>query len=157
MTVIELASIAVTPEAEREPLQRIPVEIDDRIPVEVDEIITSFAKTYAQMAELQRVLQRTYHRAEHALALARAIRRSRLGLAPAAFRPAEKPVRRRSSGALRRVTAHAESRGLPGPAAWSITRPCAPVIASTQSWPWLLAGVLPGGLSWPMSSFGLSR
>ena len=36
MTVIERASIAVTPEAEREPLQRIPVEIDERIPVEVD-------------------------------------------------------------------------------------------------------------------------
>ena len=54
-------------------------------------------------------------------------------------------MRRRSSGALRRVTAHAESCGLPGPAAWSISRPCAPVIASTQSWPWLLAWVLKGG------------
>jgi hypothetical protein len=39
--VIELASIAVTPEAERETLQRIPVEIDERIPVEVDTVITS--------------------------------------------------------------------------------------------------------------------
>ena len=68
----------MTPEAERETLQRIPVEIDERIPVEVDEIITSFAKTYAQMAELQRVLQRTHHRTEQALALARAIRRLRL-------------------------------------------------------------------------------
>jgi hypothetical protein len=73
----ELASIAVTPEAERETLQHIPVE--------VDEIITSFAKTYAQMAELQRVLQRTYHRAEHALALARAIRRLRLGTGARCF------------------------------------------------------------------------
>jgi hypothetical protein len=70
MTVIELASIAVTPEAEREPLQRIPVEVDT--------VITSFAETYAQLAELQRVLQRTCHRAEHALALARAIRSVRL-------------------------------------------------------------------------------
>jgi hypothetical protein len=50
MTVIELASIAVTPEAERETLQRIPVEIDERIPVEVDTVITSFAETYAQLA-----------------------------------------------------------------------------------------------------------
>jgi hypothetical protein len=70
MTVIELVSIAVTPEAEREPLQRIPVE--------VDEVITSFAETYAQMAELQRVLQRTCRRAEEGLVLARAIRRLRL-------------------------------------------------------------------------------
>jgi hypothetical protein len=76
--VIEPASIAVTPEAERETLQRIPVEIDERIPVEVDTVITSFAETYAQLAELQRVLQRTCHRAEHALALARAIRSVRL-------------------------------------------------------------------------------
>jgi hypothetical protein len=68
--VIELASIAVTPEAERETLQRIPVE--------VDEVITSFAETYAQMAELQRVLQRTCRRAEEGLVFARAIRRSRL-------------------------------------------------------------------------------
>jgi hypothetical protein len=68
--VIELASIAVSPEAEREPLQRIPVEVDT--------VITSFAETYAQMAELQRVLQRTCRRAEEGLVLARAIRRSRL-------------------------------------------------------------------------------
>jgi hypothetical protein len=68
----------VTPEADQEILQRIPVEIDERIPVEVDEAITSFAETYAQMAELQRVLQRTCQRAEHALVLAREIRRLRL-------------------------------------------------------------------------------
>ena len=68
----------MTPEADQETLQRIPVEIDERISVEVDEAITSFAETYAQMAELQRVLQRTCRRAEHALALARAIRSLRL-------------------------------------------------------------------------------
>ena len=78
MTVIERASIAVTPEAEREPLQRIPVEIDERIPVKVDTVIISFAETYAQLAELQRVLQRTCRRAEEGLVLARAIRRLRL-------------------------------------------------------------------------------
>jgi hypothetical protein len=76
--VIELASIAVTQEADQETLQRIPVEIDERIPVEVDTVITSFAETYAQMAELQRVLQRTCRRAEEGLVLARAIRRLRL-------------------------------------------------------------------------------
>ena len=43
--------------AERETLQRIPVEIDERIPVEVDTVITSFAETYVQLAELLRVLQ----------------------------------------------------------------------------------------------------
>jgi hypothetical protein len=85
MTVIELASIAVTPEADQETLQRVPVEIDERIPVEVDTVITSFAETYAQLAELQRVLQRTYRRAEHALALARAIRRLRLGTGARCF------------------------------------------------------------------------
>jgi hypothetical protein len=42
--VIELASIAVTPEAERETLQRIPVEIDERIPVEVDTVIISIRR-----------------------------------------------------------------------------------------------------------------
>jgi hypothetical protein len=77
MTVIERASIAVTPEAEREPLQRIPLEIDERIPVELDTVIISFAETYAQLAELQRVLQRTCRRAEEGLVLARAIRRLR--------------------------------------------------------------------------------
>jgi hypothetical protein len=76
--VIELASIAVTPEAERETLQRIPVEIDERIPVEVDEVITSFAETYAQMAELLRLLPRTLHRSEEDLARARGIRSVRL-------------------------------------------------------------------------------
>jgi hypothetical protein len=45
---------------------------------EVDEVIASFAQTYAQMAELQRVLQRTCRRAEDALALAQKIRRLRL-------------------------------------------------------------------------------
>ena len=49
-----------------------------RISDEVDEVIAMFAKTYAQMAELQRVLQRTCRRAEDALALAQKIRRSRL-------------------------------------------------------------------------------
>ena len=78
MTVIELASIAVTPEADQETLQRVPVEIDKRIPVEVETVITSFAETYAQLAELQRVLQRTCRRAEEGLVLARAIRRLRL-------------------------------------------------------------------------------
>ena len=57
MTVIELVSIAVTPEADQETLQRVPVEIDERIPVEVDTVITSFAETYVQLAELLRVLQ----------------------------------------------------------------------------------------------------
>jgi hypothetical protein len=78
MTSSNLQSIAVTAEAERETLQRIPVEIDERIPVEVDTVITSFAETHVQLAELQRVLQRTCHRAEQALVLACAIRRLRL-------------------------------------------------------------------------------
>ena len=68
--VVELASIAVTPESDQEMLQRVPAE--------VDEIITSFGKTYAYMAELQRVPQRTCRRAEDAVALARAIRSLRL-------------------------------------------------------------------------------
>jgi hypothetical protein len=70
MIIARIASIAVTTKADQETLLRIPVE--------VDEVITSFAETYAQLAELQRVLQRTCHRAEHALALARAIRGLRL-------------------------------------------------------------------------------
>jgi hypothetical protein len=78
MTSSNLQSIAVTPKAERETLQRIPVEIDERIPVEVDTVIISFAETYAQLAELQRVLQRTCRRAEEGLVLARVIRRLRL-------------------------------------------------------------------------------
>ena len=49
-----------------------------RISDEVDEVIAMFAETYAQMAELQRVLQRTCRRAEEGLVLARAIRRLRL-------------------------------------------------------------------------------
>jgi hypothetical protein len=61
---------AVTMEATPETLQPIPGD--------VEEVITSFAETYAQLAELQRVLQRTCRRAEDALALARAIRRLRL-------------------------------------------------------------------------------
>jgi hypothetical protein len=49
-----------------------------RIWDDVDEVITSFAETYAKVAELERVLQRTCRRAEDALALARAIRWLRL-------------------------------------------------------------------------------
>jgi hypothetical protein len=60
----------VTTDADEEKLQRMSDQ--------VDEVITSFAETYAQMAELQRVLQRTCQRAEHALVLAREIRRLRL-------------------------------------------------------------------------------
>jgi hypothetical protein len=60
----------VTTDAEQETLQRMSDELD--------EVITSFAKTYAQVAELQRVLQRTCGRSEEALALARGIRRLRL-------------------------------------------------------------------------------
>jgi phage shock protein A len=60
----------VTTEAEQETLHRMSDE--------VDEVIASFAQTYAQMAELQRVLQRTCRRAEDALALAQKIRRLRL-------------------------------------------------------------------------------
>ena len=60
----------MTEEAEKETLQRMSDELD--------EVITSFAETYAQMAELQRVLQRTCRRAEEGLVLARAIRRLRL-------------------------------------------------------------------------------
>ena len=57
----------MTEEAEKETLQRMSDELD--------EVITSFAETYAQMAEL---LQRTCRRAEEGLVLARAIRRLRL-------------------------------------------------------------------------------
>ena len=76
--VIELASIAVTQEADQETLQRIPVEIDERIPVEVDTVITSFAETYAQMAELLRLLPRTLRCAEEDLVRARKSRSVRL-------------------------------------------------------------------------------
>jgi wobble nucleotide-excising tRNase len=60
----------VTTEAEQETLHHMSDE--------VDEVIAMFAETYAQMAELQRVLQRTCRRAEDALALAQKIRRLRL-------------------------------------------------------------------------------
>ena len=51
---------------------------------ELDEIIAMFAGTYAQTAELRRVLERTCRRAEAALALARKIRglRAALGARP---------------------------------------------------------------------------
>jgi phage shock protein A len=65
-----LASIAVTMDLDQEKLQRVPGQ--------VNEVIASFAETYARMAELQRVLERTCRRAEAALALAREIRRVRL-------------------------------------------------------------------------------
>jgi hypothetical protein len=45
---------------------------------ELDEVIVMFAETYARVAELQRVLQRTCGRSEEALALAHAIRSVRL-------------------------------------------------------------------------------
>ena len=60
----------MTTDAERETLQRMSDELD--------EVIVMFAETYAQVAELQRVLQRTCRRAEEGLVLARAIRRLRL-------------------------------------------------------------------------------
>jgi hypothetical protein len=60
----------VTTDAEQETLQRMSGELD--------EIIAVFAETYAQMVELQRVLQRTCGRSEEAIALARAIRILRL-------------------------------------------------------------------------------
>jgi hypothetical protein len=60
----------VTADAEQETLQRMSDELD--------EVIVMFAETYAQVAELQRVLQRTCGRSEEALALARAIRSVRL-------------------------------------------------------------------------------
>ena len=60
----------MTTDAEQETLQRMSDELD--------EVIAMFAETYAQLAQLQRVLQRTCGRSEEALALARAIRRLRL-------------------------------------------------------------------------------
>ncbi|MFZ1092913.1 MAG: hypothetical protein WAN75_27445 [Xanthobacteraceae bacterium] len=60
----------MTEEAEKETLQRMSDELD--------EVITSFAETYAQMAELRRLLPRTLRRSEEDLARARAIRRLRL-------------------------------------------------------------------------------
>jgi hypothetical protein len=59
-------------------LQRVPVEIDERIPVEVDTVITSFAEHTFNWPSYSGCFSRTCHRAEHALALARAIRRLRL-------------------------------------------------------------------------------
>jgi hypothetical protein len=60
----------VTTEAEQKTLQRMSDELD--------EVITMFAETHAQTAELRRVLERTCRHAEGALALARQIRRLRL-------------------------------------------------------------------------------
>jgi hypothetical protein len=65
-----LRVLRVTTDAEQETLQRMSDELD--------EVIAMFAETYAQIAELQQVLQRTCGRSEEALALARAIRRLRL-------------------------------------------------------------------------------
>ena len=66
----DLWRIAVTTHTEQETLQRMSDELD--------EVIAVFAETYAQMVELQRVLQRTCGRSEEAIALARAIRILRL-------------------------------------------------------------------------------
>jgi hypothetical protein len=60
----------MTTDADQETLQRMSDELD--------EVIAMFAETYAQLAELQRLLPRTCQRAEHALVLAREIRRLRL-------------------------------------------------------------------------------
>jgi hypothetical protein len=60
----------MTEEAEKETLQRMSDELD--------EVITSFAETYAQMAELRRLLPRTLRRSEEDLARARGIRSVRL-------------------------------------------------------------------------------
>ena len=60
----------MTEEAEKETLQRMSDELD--------EVITSFAETYAQMAELRRLLPRTLRRSEEDLAFPRAIRSLRL-------------------------------------------------------------------------------
>jgi hypothetical protein len=70
MMTVQLASIAVSTEADPETLQSASVE--------VDEIISAFTKTYAQMAELHRALERTCRRAEQAFVFARAVRRLRL-------------------------------------------------------------------------------
>jgi hypothetical protein len=60
----------MTADAEQETLQRMSDELD--------EAITSFAETYAQMAELLRLLPRTLRRSEEDLARARGIRSVRL-------------------------------------------------------------------------------
>jgi uncharacterized coiled-coil protein SlyX len=56
----------MTADADQETLQRMSDELD--------EVITSFAETYAQMAELLRLLPRTLRRSEEDLARARATR-----------------------------------------------------------------------------------
>jgi hypothetical protein len=60
----------MTADAEQETLQRMSDELD--------EVITSFAETYSQMAELLRLLPRTLRRSEEDLARARGIRSVRL-------------------------------------------------------------------------------
>ena len=60
----------MTTDAEQETLQRMPDELD--------EVIAMFAETYAQMAELRRLLPRTLRRSEEDLARARGIRSVRL-------------------------------------------------------------------------------
>jgi hypothetical protein len=60
----------MTADADQETLQRMSDELD--------EVITSFAETYAQVAELQRLLPRTLRRSEEDLARARGIRSVRL-------------------------------------------------------------------------------
>ena len=60
----------MTTEADQVTLQRISDQLD--------EVITMFAETQAQTAELRRVLERTCRRAEEGLVLARTIRRLRL-------------------------------------------------------------------------------
>jgi hypothetical protein len=56
----------MTADADQETLQRMSDELD--------EVITLFAETYAQMAELRRLLPRTLRRSEEDLARARATR-----------------------------------------------------------------------------------
>ena len=56
----------MTADAEQETLQRMADELD--------EVIVMFAETYAQLAELQRLLPRTLRRSEEDLARARATR-----------------------------------------------------------------------------------
>jgi hypothetical protein len=60
----------MTADAEQETLQRMSDELD--------EVIAAFAKTYAQVAELRRMLPRTLRRSEEDLAHARATRSVRL-------------------------------------------------------------------------------
>ena len=62
----DLWRIAVTTHTEQETLQRMSDELD--------EVIAVFAETYAQMAELRRLLPRTLRRSEEDLARARATR-----------------------------------------------------------------------------------